>query len=177
MKRNGHFNVHLQRSFNKYGITSFNFRVLEFCERELLDSKEKYWIYFFSSMDSRKGFNLIDDPITTHHSKQTREKISRARIGMKFSDEHRENIRKARLGTKSTEETKAKLREIHKNPPLGENAANVKITNEMATLIIVMLANKIRIRDITKVTKVNYNLIKAIKHRRSWVHISKYYKF
>ena len=34
----------LQRAVNKYGIINFKFRIIELCEKELLISKEQYYI-------------------------------------------------------------------------------------------------------------------------------------
>lgn len=38
-----HENTHMQRLYNKYGITALSFRVLEECEQENLTDRETYW--------------------------------------------------------------------------------------------------------------------------------------
>jgi len=54
--RNGtHNNVHLQRSWNKYGEDSFRFDIVEKCDADRLDEREIYWIDSFDSY--RNGYN------------------------------------------------------------------------------------------------------------------------
>ncbi len=52
-----HKNKHLQTSFNKYGIDSFQFNIIEECSEELLSIREKYWISYFRSYDRKYGYN------------------------------------------------------------------------------------------------------------------------
>ena len=52
-----HYNDHLQKSYNKYGKTNFEFKVIEYCEKEKLDELEVYWIKYFDSMKWEKGYN------------------------------------------------------------------------------------------------------------------------
>lgn len=42
-----HHNKDIQEDFDKYGIESFDFRVIEYCEN--LDEREIYWISYYSS--------------------------------------------------------------------------------------------------------------------------------
>lgn len=56
LKRGNHENILLQRAFNKYGIDSLDFSIIEICNKELLNEKEIYWI---SKLDTyNNGFNL-----------------------------------------------------------------------------------------------------------------------
>lgn len=41
---NRHYNSHLQRSFNKHGIENFKFDIIEYCDKEILTEKEKFYI-------------------------------------------------------------------------------------------------------------------------------------
>lgn len=49
----------LQKAWNEYGENNFRFRVLETCEKELLDEKEKFWIDYYQSNYNKhgKGYN------------------------------------------------------------------------------------------------------------------------
>jgi hypothetical protein len=54
-------------------------------------------------------------------SEETLKRMSEGRIGMKFSESHCESMRKSRLGTKASDETKAKMSASHRanpQPPL-----------------------------------------------------------
>lgn len=41
---NRHDNSHLQRSFNKHTLENFKFDVIEYCDKEILTEKEKFYI-------------------------------------------------------------------------------------------------------------------------------------
>ena len=177
LKRGKHFNKHLQGAYAKYGKDSFIFTIVEECERKQLDDRELFWINKFNSTDNKHGYNIIEVPVTVKQTDQTRRKISESRRGMRFSKSHREHIREARIGRKATEKTKAKLRALHSNSPVGEEAYNARISNRDATAICEMLQAGKKICEISKITRISYGIIKAIKHRRSWLSISSNFSF
>ena len=49
----------LYQAFRKYGISNFNFTILEECSREQLNEKELYWIKYYDSY--RHGYNCSDN--------------------------------------------------------------------------------------------------------------------
>jgi group I intron endonuclease len=58
--RNKHANKHLQTSFNKYGIDNFQFETIEIfdtLDKAYLNEREKYWISFYKTIDSKYGYN------------------------------------------------------------------------------------------------------------------------
>ena len=57
LKAKRHHNRHLQSSFNKDGIDSFVFDIIEKCDLEHLDEKEKYWIEFYKTTNDNNGYN------------------------------------------------------------------------------------------------------------------------
>jgi group I intron endonuclease len=60
LKRNKHPNAHLQASYNYYGENNFEFYILELCEKDVLDKREKYWIDFFDGKNCQNNFNEKD---------------------------------------------------------------------------------------------------------------------
>lgn len=65
-----HYNTYFQNAFNKYGRSSFSFKVLENCTPEELTAKEAYWIQKYKSNNSEFGFNLKeagDSPCSNEH--------------------------------------------------------------------------------------------------------------
>lgn len=56
--KNKHANDYLQKQFNKYGVQSFSFEVLELCGINKLDEREKYWIKHYGSLERHNGYNL-----------------------------------------------------------------------------------------------------------------------
>jgi group I intron endonuclease len=121
-----HFNLHLQRSFAKYGAGAFTFEPLLFCRKEDAPFYEHLLIKGFRSDDPARGFNktLATETHLTH-TPEARAKIAeynrtlkpkyertpeiRAKIaasltgkvgpnkGKKFSDEHRAKLAAAKL--------------------------------------------------------------------------------
>ena len=50
-------NSPIDLAFIKYGRENFKNEILEFCLPEDLDEREKYWINFYDSYNSKKGYN------------------------------------------------------------------------------------------------------------------------
>lgn len=80
LNRNVHINKHLQSAWNKYGEDVFEFNVLEYCDINMLNDREEYWINHFKSMDNEYGYNIRIDPFTNR--------------GLKWSDERRRKMYK-----------------------------------------------------------------------------------
>ena len=53
-----HNNDYLQHSWNKYGEKSFSFYILEECDCELLNDKERYYIDLYNTTNACFGYNL-----------------------------------------------------------------------------------------------------------------------
>lgn len=49
-------NTVLQKAFCKYGISNFDFSIIEECQKEELNDKEKYWIKYYNSYEN--GYNM-----------------------------------------------------------------------------------------------------------------------
>lgn len=58
LKGKRHKNTHLQKSYNKYGVDSFIFEVLEKCPEEYLSAQEGLWINIFQSHLPEYGYNI-----------------------------------------------------------------------------------------------------------------------
>lgn len=59
LKRGKHCSPYLQNAYNKYGVESFDFQVVEYIKYadELLETEQR-WIYWYQSHDNEKGFNV-----------------------------------------------------------------------------------------------------------------------
>jgi group I intron endonuclease len=136
-----HYNKHLQAAFLKYGEMSFDFYVLEEVNESLLNEKERLWINHYKSYDYKFGYNLDNggkaNRIVSLETKQKQSKaklgiknynygknrsditcnrISKALLGRKLSDEHQENLIKAWKSRSRviSEETRKKLSDATK---------------------------------------------------------------
>ena len=125
LRKRGHFshlkcgihdNSYLQASFNKHGIDSFEFRVLEEVPIDMLDIRERAWINYYQSNLRRFGYNIEDGGNPNKHlSIETRRKISLAHRGKVYSPERCLKMSIAQKGHHvMSDENRKKLLEVHK---------------------------------------------------------------
>lgn len=69
--KNKHANKYMQNAFNKYGKDSFNFEVIEECNRVVLIKIEAHYIKSMAP-----DLNFIQNPVAVMHSNETLLKIS-----------------------------------------------------------------------------------------------------
>ena len=55
----------LYRAFEKYGIKNFTFDIIEECDIQNLDEREKYWIQYYDSYNN--GYNMTTGGQGTHN--------------------------------------------------------------------------------------------------------------
>lgn len=128
LRRNKHYNPHLQHAWNKYGENAFRFLVVEVVEGTNLQTVEQKYLDVAKTEQS-STYNMDFDAFKSTMNDATRLKISLAlkgkakspearrnmslvRIGKKLSPEHIQNIVKAKTGTKwghHSKETKRKM--------------------------------------------------------------------
>ena len=94
LKRNVHFNTHLQSAYNKYGVQNFKFEVIEFIEnlenlpltefKHLLEEREEFYIQLYESTDREKGYNVrikCDTSLGMKWSEESKRKFSEKKKG------------------------------------------------------------------------------------------------
>jgi group I intron endonuclease len=90
----------LYNSLIKYGVSNHKFEVLEECEIDLLNEKERYWQELYNVIEKGLNCKLVQtNDRSGYHSKETRKKIGDANRGKPSSMK----------GRKHTEETKLKM--------------------------------------------------------------------
>lgn len=93
LRRNVHWNQHLQYSFNKYGRDNFEFSIIEYCLSEKrLEIEQLYLDFIFDPIlfDQSKKFNLYPSAGSSRNSKmseETKRKISESGKGRIVSKE------------------------------------------------------------------------------------------
>lgn len=96
----------LYKSLKKYGYDNHVFEIIEICDVEHLNDRERHWQDFYNVLDG--GLNCKLTQCTDRmgkHSEETKIKISKSNSGKSKSNLHKENLRKAKMG--------------HKNPNFG----------------------------------------------------------
>lgn len=88
LKKNKHYNYHLQNAFNKYGQDSFSFLVLQYVENNL-NEWEKFWIKYFNSQKNGYNISMGGESVMLglSHTDEAKKKISKASLGRKLSKE------------------------------------------------------------------------------------------
>jgi group I intron endonuclease len=116
--RNRHHSNHLQKAWNKYGETAFEFSILkvfECAEMMLLAEKDLLKTYFKISYNVSTEVDKAH-MLGRHHSEKTKQKLRDMFTGKKVSEETKIKIRAARAkqimpkGRKCTPETIAKIK-------------------------------------------------------------------
>lgn len=87
------------KAIKKYGKKNFKKEIIEICSCvEELNEREIYWIQYYNSTDHKIGYNISTGGLghigSGPHNEDRKKKISQARMGMKFSEEHKINMRK-----------------------------------------------------------------------------------
>lgn len=97
LNEGNHINKHLQSSWNKYGEDCFRFELLEdgLTETQALE-REEYYIRYYETTNTLFGYNMTDGGQSGVLSKESREKLSRQRIG-KYNSLTENDIRKIKM--------------------------------------------------------------------------------
>ena len=78
----------LLNDYNKYGWESFNAEILEICNKDELNEKEKYWTEYYKSNEI--GYNI---KVVNKHSEATKRQISKMQKGRKTLEETKTKMR------------------------------------------------------------------------------------
>lgn len=154
LKNNKHQNPHLQNHYNKYGVDSFSYYVIEFCDTSCLKEKETNYIEKYKCFE--KGFNQSKNsfsPLGYKHSEENKKIMSIKKIGYKQS---KEQIEKRRLSLIGKIRTK-KHKENYKNSKLG-------VKNPMFGKKEALEITKSRMKNLFDARKVDYTLLDVINN-------------
>jgi|GEM_PF-3174999 len=113
LKQGNHYNIHLQRAFNKYGEDNFRIELIEECDKTELKQKEKEYIKIYDSFDN--GYNLTTGGEDCNLSDDVKKRISEKHKGKIVKEETRKKLRDINLGKKLTQKTKDKISKLNKD--------------------------------------------------------------
>ena len=87
-------------SFNKHGVGTHSFEIIEECIEEVLDTRERYWQEFYDVLNGGLNCNLTEtNDKTKRQSEETKKKISESSKGKIFSNESRQKMSETKKKT------------------------------------------------------------------------------
>lgn len=75
LRRNTHYSSYLQRAWNKYGEESFEFTILEVCDKSVIIQREQYWLDELQPYKRNVGYNLLINARNSQGYKHTEESL------------------------------------------------------------------------------------------------------
>lgn len=60
LKHNKHENSYLQRAYNKYGVQSFQFKIIEKVALNKLLEREQFWLDKYQTYKRKNGYNILE---------------------------------------------------------------------------------------------------------------------
>ena len=168
LKHNNHINKHFQNSFNKYGEDNFLYEIIEECELNLLNDKEKYWINYYDCSNPLFGYNKTKGGDGLIATDEIKSKISKSLLGVKHSEERKLNQSKSHIGLILSEETKEKQSISQTKRFQDKNEINKhRIAMSKKSVIQYDLNNNfiqefISIREAERITGVNSSSISRV---------------
>jgi hypothetical protein len=92
----------LKKAIKEYGRDNFKKIILEYCSNiEELIQKERYWLQFYNVENNPNFYNKTNKPFgNSGCNEETKNKISKSKLGKPNGDEHNINIGKGRIGLK-----------------------------------------------------------------------------
>jgi len=106
------FQIKLYNSLLKYGFDNHKLEIIEECEIDLLNYKERYWQEYYNCVE--KGLNCLYTKTNikkSELSKETKQKMRLSKLGKKASLETKNKMSISASGRKHSEKTK----EVFKN--------------------------------------------------------------
>lgn len=130
LKFNRHVNSHLQNSYNKYGVDSFEFSIIEIITKDKFN-KEYLLIREQHYIDSlHPEYNILQiagSNLGYNHSDETKLQISSTMSGVKKSEEHAKHIRESQKGKILTDDHKKKLSDAAKKRKKPSHTTRISI--------------------------------------------------
>lgn len=118
--------VKLYNSFLKYGVKKHHFEIIEECSIELLNERERYYQDFYNVLKNGLNCNLTKtNELKLIFSKESRDKISKSKIGNKYW-----------VGKKHNSESKIKMSLSKRNSILSietKNKISLSLKNHIVT--------------------------------------------
>ena len=171
LRRNAHRNSYLQKSFNKYGESSFKMEIIKECAVDELDKLEIYYMRKYNSIDKTLGYNMVIGGNTNKSFPDyIRQKMSRSQKGRIISEEHRKRIGKWHKGKTISPKDIEKANKTKKDNQIqwGETNPNAVLTNDDVEKLIKDMLNGLTVEDVMKKYKCSRQTVYGITRNRTY---------
>lgn len=123
LRHNKHQNILLQRAYNKYGESNFTFEIIEVVgdRKNLLQREQHYLEKLNAVIDGYNICGVAGNRYGVKHTKESKDKMSRARKGVPLSEECKKHMSESRKGHKVSQETRLKLHLANKGKKPSTN--------------------------------------------------------
>ena len=175
LKNNKHYNIHLQRAYNKYGENNFNFNILSICPPEYCIKLEQWFLdnlkpeYNIRKIaDSNKGIKF-----TAEHKEKLSKSIKNS-LKNKVDNSYRKRIGETLKITKLNKKNPYKRTEqgLVNNRIKRRSHSNIaKLDSEKVKDIKIMLKDKETMKTCANKYNVHIGTIQAIKSGLTWFDI------
>ncbi len=159
LRKNKHFSLHLQRSFNKYKEENFKFEILAKCPKEYLIKLEQWFLDNLKPIFNKRIF--AENNLSLVFSEEHRKKIGDANRRRIITQEQKDKMSKSLTGRKLSEVTKEKMSSYRQ----GENNPSAKLNWEIVKEI---RNSNLPVKDLANIHNVSSMTIYKIKNNKIW---------
>lgn len=166
-----HFNMYLQKAWNKYGANAFQFEMLEECEVRDLDKKEREYIKLYKCSESNSGYNLMTGGQKYRHfTDDVKKRMSIAGTGRVFTDSHKQKLSEAAMNRPVDFEAarRGAQTRIKNRSGCGEKNGNALISNNVARNIVLDLLNNAPVNQVAEKYQVPQQIVYSLMYNRTY---------
>ena len=156
----------LNRSFLKYGTVNHTFEIIEECEIELLNERERYYQEYYDCINPKKGLNCKLQGYGDNSGKMSEEtklKISKGNKGKIRTEEVKKKLSLIHIGKKVSQKTieSSRQRMLERKRYSGDIYCCISDKNGMSKKVICTQTLKIwnTIRECSEEIGIKYNLL------------------
>lgn len=169
----------LYRSLVKYGFENHEFKVIEYCDIEKLNERERYWQDFYNVLKNGLNCRLTrTDSKTGFTSDETKSKLSKALKGRVISKEQRIKLSIAGRGRKLNEKQRKAIIKSNTGRFYSEETRHKIAINNPTSKIILDLNSGVfyySIADLARTIKINPStLFDILTERRGYKNNTNY---
>jgi len=91
LRNKKHHSIKLQRIVDKYGMDGLEFKIIEFCNAELIESREQYWMNKLQAYE--KGYNCTKHAVVIPKRKRVKTELKKKQYTILTAAQNKKNTR------------------------------------------------------------------------------------